>query len=142
MLHPGPVIARGRGEDVTPVALPPYRWALVTFRFGVSTGDAYAWWDQDGGETGPPVGPLVEGLAAEPGTLGRLLFNDLEPSVVRRHPEIGRAKELLLEGGAVGAVMSGSGPSVVGVVTDPEPWRDLWRALEEISGRPVSFVDS
>jgi 4-diphosphocytidyl-2C-methyl-D-erythritol kinase len=52
------------------------------------------------------------------------LFNDLEPAVFRRHPQIDEAKRRLLEGGAVGAVLCGSGPSVAGLMpstNDPVP---------------------
>ena len=45
--------------------------------------------------------------------LGHALFNDLEAPVARRHPEIVAVNEAFLEAGALGAVMSGSGPTVV-----------------------------
>jgi 4-diphosphocytidyl-2-C-methyl-D-erythritol kinase len=47
------------------------------------------------------------------GELGRRLFNDLEAPVVARHPEIGDVRRRLLARGALGVVMSGSGPTVV-----------------------------
>jgi 4-diphosphocytidyl-2-C-methyl-D-erythritol kinase len=142
MLRSGPVIAHGRGEDVTRVALPAYLWALVAFDFGISTRDAYAWWDEDGGRTGPPVDPLSEKLTAGPAGLGPRLFNDLEPPVVRRHPEIGRAKQVLLEAGAVGAVMSGSGPTVAGLVGDSGLMPAAEADLLAIAGRRFMLVDS
>src|SRR5689334_21127715 len=43
------------------------------------------------------------------------MINDLEPPVVRRHPEIAEVKVQLKEGGAVAAAMSGSGSAVVGL---------------------------
>jgi 4-diphosphocytidyl-2-C-methyl-D-erythritol kinase len=43
------------------------------------------------------------------------MINDLEPPVVRRHPEIGTLKSLLREAGAVAAAMTGSGSAVFGL---------------------------
>ncbi len=46
------------------------------------------------------------------------LFNDLETVTIGRYPEIASIKESMLEGGATGALMSGSGPTVFGVFPD------------------------
>jgi 4-diphosphocytidyl-2-C-methyl-D-erythritol kinase len=43
------------------------------------------------------------------------MINDLEPPVIRRHPEIGTLKAQLKEAGAVAAAMSGSGSAVFGL---------------------------
>jgi 4-diphosphocytidyl-2-C-methyl-D-erythritol kinase len=111
-----PVLARGRGESIEPLEVPSLRWVLLPFRFGVSTRDAYAWWGEEGG-TGPEPGHLIE--AAREGDaeeVGRLLFNDLEPGVLRRHPEIATAKQRLLDAGAAGVVLCGSGPTLAALV--------------------------
>jgi 4-diphosphocytidyl-2-C-methyl-D-erythritol kinase len=54
------------------------------------------------------------------GTSGlvRLLHNDLEVVTCQRHPVITTIKERLVAGGAAGALMSGSGPTVFGVFDD------------------------
>lgn len=44
--------------------------------------------------------------------------NDLEQVTIGRYPEIGKIKSMLLEHGAVSALMSGSGPTVFGIFTD------------------------
>ena len=43
------------------------------------------------------------------------MVNDLEPPVVRRHPEIGGLKAALKDAGAVAAAMTGSGSAVFGL---------------------------
>lgn len=112
----GPVLIRGRGEVLESVALPPLWWVLVRFDFGVRSPDAYRWWDEVGGPTGPDPGPLLEAATAgDAERLGPMLFNDLETPVAARHPRIDQAKEALLHAGALGAVMSGSGSSVAGL---------------------------
>jgi len=50
--------------------------------------------------------------------IGRHLHNDLETVVIRRYPVIKELKKRLISGGALGAVMSGSGASVFGIFND------------------------
>ncbi|HEX2088845.1 MAG TPA: 4-(cytidine 5'-diphospho)-2-C-methyl-D-erythritol kinase [Actinomycetota bacterium] len=113
-----PALARGRGESIEPLALPSMRWVLMPFRFGVSTRDAYSWWDEGEGGTGPDPGHLID--AAREGDVeqaGRLLFNDLEQGVLRHHAEIGGMKQRLLDAGAAGVVLCGSGPTLAALVS-------------------------
>ena len=121
LLLGGPALARGRGERVEQVSVPGLRLALITFPFGVSTADAFRWWDEEGGRTGPDAEPLLTAARdGGPAMLGRLLYNDLEGTVIRRHPLIGQAKERLLDAGAAGVVMCGSGPSLAALIPDDE----------------------
>jgi 4-diphosphocytidyl-2-C-methyl-D-erythritol kinase len=130
----GPVVARGRGERVEPIALPALEWRLITFPFGVSTADAFRWWDDDGAATGPDPGPVLEAArSGDHGRLGPLLYNDLEEPVMRRHPAVREAKERLVAAGAAGAIMCGSGPSVAGLVPGGA-------ALQINGGLPVTSV--
>jgi 4-diphosphocytidyl-2-C-methyl-D-erythritol kinase len=72
--------------------------------------------------------------------LGPLLFNDLERPVAARHPEIGEAARRLIESGALGAVMSGSGSSVIGLARDEAHARALaagFEGAEPVVGPPV-----
>jgi 4-diphosphocytidyl-2-C-methyl-D-erythritol kinase len=119
MLALGPVAVSGRGDRTRPASVRPLWWAIVPFEFGVRSPDAYRWWDEDRGPTGPDPAPVLEAAATgDARALGPLLFNDLEPPVTARHPRIARAKERLLEAGALGAVMCGSGSSVAGLARD------------------------
>ena len=112
----GPVLMSGRGERIEGATFAQTWWVVVPLDFPTRSPEAYRWWDEDGGGTGPdPGGLLAAAERGDIGELGRLLYNDLEPPVMARHPEIGKAKEDLLAGGALGAVMSGSGPTVVGL---------------------------
>ncbi|NPV53713.1 MAG: 4-(cytidine 5'-diphospho)-2-C-methyl-D-erythritol kinase [Firmicutes bacterium] len=70
----------------------------------------------------------IEGLAGA-------LWNALEAVTARRNPEIARIKEMLVARGALGAVMSGSGPAVIGLVRSRE---SALRVREEISSRDIS----
>ena len=145
LLAEGPVVMRGRGEIVEPAEVATTWWVLVPQPFPVSTTDAYRWWDEDEGATGPDPGPALEAMASGSLSLdGSLVFNDLEGAVTRRHPEIGQAKEALIEAGVIAAVMCGSGPSVAGFLPNgmERLAKDAEDGIEEISGRPVIYAAS
>ena len=129
-----PVLVGGRGERLEGVTVARTWWVLRLLGFGVAAGDAYRWWDEDGGPTGPEPSPLLEAVTvADPEVLGGLLFNDLEEPVTARHPEIGRARQTLLAAGALGAVMCGSGPTVAGLARDGRHAEDLAAAIGGIA---------
>jgi 4-diphosphocytidyl-2-C-methyl-D-erythritol kinase len=141
MLAGEAVLMGGRGERLAPAEVPPFHWVLVRFGFGVRSPDAYRWWDEDGAGTGPdPDRLLAAATAGDAEALGPLLFNDLERSVVARHPEIGEAARGLIESGALGAVMSGSGSSVIGLTRDEAHARELaagFDGAEPVVGPPA-----
>jgi 4-diphosphocytidyl-2-C-methyl-D-erythritol kinase len=98
-LEGGTVLGLDRGDVLYPLVDPPAAWiTLVLPAFGVSTADAYAWWDAAGRNGGGP----------EPG-------NDLQGPVVAHHPEIARIVGALQKAGASHAAMSGSGSAVFGL---------------------------
>jgi 4-diphosphocytidyl-2-C-methyl-D-erythritol kinase len=81
----------------------------------------------------------VAATKGDPEALGPLLFNDLERPVFARHPALAEAKAALLQAGALGAVMSGSGSSVVGLARDEAHARSLakrWPSAQVIAGPP------
>jgi len=132
MLRDQPMLVGGRGETLSSVEVATFHWALVRFGFGVRSPDAYRWWDLEGAKTGPDTASVLTAAAAgDAEALGAALFNDLEAPVFARHPEVGAAKQRLLEAGALGAVMSGSGSSVLGLARDAEHARELADAFED-----------
>jgi 4-diphosphocytidyl-2-C-methyl-D-erythritol kinase len=141
MLSRESVLMAGRGERLAPAEVPPFHWVLVRLGFGVRSPDAYRWWDEDGGGTGPdPDALLAAATAGDAEALGPLLFNDLERPVAARHPEIGEAARALIESGALGAIMSGSGSSVIGLARDEAHARELaagFERAEPVVGPPV-----
>jgi 4-diphosphocytidyl-2-C-methyl-D-erythritol kinase len=135
MLAGEPVFATGRGEILAPVHVLHSWWVLKPFGFEVRTPDAFAWWNESP-TTGPDSGALV--AAAETGNLdllGSALFNDLQPGVAARHPQIARTVERFEEAGALGAVMSGSGPTVAALASTLS---HAERLAEAVSGSIVT----
>jgi 4-diphosphocytidyl-2-C-methyl-D-erythritol kinase len=141
MLFRESVLMGGRGERLAPAEVPPFHWVLIRLGFGVRSPDAYRWWDEDGGGTGPdPDALLAAATAGDAEALGPLLFNDLERPVAARHPEIVEATRALIESGALGAIMSGSGSSVIGLARDEAHARELaagFERAEPVVGPPV-----
>jgi 4-diphosphocytidyl-2-C-methyl-D-erythritol kinase len=115
-LSGGTALGLGRGEEVYPLVDLPRHWiVLVRPPFGVSTVEAYSWYDEDraAGVREPRI--EVQILPAPWPSRAAQMINDLEAPVIRRHPEIGTIKAALREAGASAAAMSGSGSVVFGL---------------------------
>ena len=111
----GTALGLGRGEEIYPlVDLPPHWIVIVRPPFGVSTAEAYSWYDEDR-TAGLKETREIQLLPVPWPTRAAQMINDLEPPVVRRHPEIAALKAALREAGAVAAAMSGSGSAVFGL---------------------------
>ncbi|HMF59352.1 MAG TPA: 4-(cytidine 5'-diphospho)-2-C-methyl-D-erythritol kinase [Vicinamibacterales bacterium] len=114
-LSGGTALGLGRGEEIYPlVDLPPHWIVVIRPPFGVSTAEAYAWYDED--RTAGLKEPRELQILPVPWpTRAAQMINDLEPPVVRRHSEITTLKASLKEAGALAAAMSGSGSAVFGL---------------------------
>jgi 4-diphosphocytidyl-2-C-methyl-D-erythritol kinase len=114
-LSGGTALGLGLGEEIYPlVDLPPHWIVIVRPPFGVSTAEAYAWYDDDR-TAGLKETRELQILPVPWPTRAAQMINDLEPPVVRRHPEITTLKASLREAGAVASAMSGSGSAVFGL---------------------------
>jgi 4-diphosphocytidyl-2-C-methyl-D-erythritol kinase len=114
-LSGGTALGLGRGEEIYPLVDLPTHWVVVVLPpYGVSTAEAYAWYDEDrAAGLREPREPQL--LPVPWPTRAAQMINDLEPPVVRRHPDIGALKGQLRDAGAVAAAMSGSGSAVFGL---------------------------
>ena len=124
----GTALGLGRGDDIYPLAdLPRVHVVLIRPGFGVSTVEAYRWYDEEvrRARTDPARRPPPAGWPAWAASLR----NDLEPPVVRHHPTIGRIRQSLLDAGAVTAAMSGSGSAVFGLFERADAARRTARDL-------------
>lgn len=121
----GTLLARGRGERLTTLSPLPKLWlVLVKPQVAVSTKEIYGKWDELAG----PVKAfsfltpkLVKAL--ERGQLNLILAflgNHLEEVTTQLYPEVAEIKEKLLKNGAKRAIMSGSGPTVYGIMEGKE----------------------
>src|SRR3954447_9737848 len=129
-LSGGTALGLGRGEEIYPlVDLPPHWVVLVRPPYGVSTAEAYTWYDEDRAAGLREVREFQMLPVPWPSRAAQMI-NDLEPPVLRRHPDIATLKAHLKEAGAVAAAMSGSGSAVFGLFRT--------RATAERAVRPLS----
>jgi len=118
----GAALCRGRGEKIEPI---PCKFSgailLVNPGFGISTKWAYESWAKAAAESRltaspPEVSLLLRALAEDDLTgISRCLFNSLEAPSIRKFPVLELIKGTMLDGGAAGALMSGSGATVFGL---------------------------
>ena len=118
-VEPTHAVIGGAGELVEPVALPSLWLVLVPQREGLSTAEVYAEADRIGA-TRSKLDPQAVHAAArrEPRALAALVGNDLQAAALSLRPELRRPLTALEEAGAIAALLSGSGPTAVGVFED------------------------
>ena len=109
-----PAIATGIGEKLEAYKGDlPYHFLILYPGFSVSTAETYQ--NLNLGLTKSEKKLTSNNLKLKRFNPARHLTNDLERITAARHPEIELAKEKMLSLGAVGALMSGSGPTVFGL---------------------------
>jgi 4-diphosphocytidyl-2-C-methyl-D-erythritol kinase len=136
-LSGGTALGLGAGEQIYPLVDLPGHWVvLVIPPFGVSTREAYAWYDEEHSGGYRETRDLQVFPVPWPSRAARMI-NDLEAPIARRHPELVEMKTALREAGAVAAAMSGSGSAMFGLFRDrraasralPHLTRAGWTAL-------------
>jgi 4-diphosphocytidyl-2-C-methyl-D-erythritol kinase len=116
---PAHSIVAGTGERVEPVELPRMALVLVPSDLGIATGDVYRKADELGLPRATIDAADLRELARQPvDVIASRLENDLQPATLHLRPDLARTIEALLEAGALGAQVSGSGPTVFGVFPD------------------------
>jgi 4-diphosphocytidyl-2-C-methyl-D-erythritol kinase len=110
-------LAEGVGEVLSKLPLPDETWlVIVNPGFPVSTGWVYGSLNFELTNKFNSIKlPQFEGQAPSATLLASYLHNDLERVTVVKYPRINELKEQLVGEGALGALMSGSGPTVFGV---------------------------
>lgn len=128
-----PAIATGRGEVLRAIKTPSLYYVLINPGFSVSTKWVYENLDLT---NNPEDNILIysDRLFESAKTLADNLTNDLEAVTIRKFPEIERLKRLVLQSGASGALMSGSGPTVFGLFAEEEKAKEAFNFLNESLG--------
>jgi 4-diphosphocytidyl-2-C-methyl-D-erythritol kinase len=133
----GTAVGRGRGEQLTPaLAAGSYHWALAFSGSGLSTAEVYRTCDRlraarVAAGAKPPAEPslsteLMTALrSGDPARVGPLLTNDLQPAALSLQPDLRRTLTAGREHGALGAIVSGSGPTCAFLARDAAHAREL-----------------
>jgi 4-diphosphocytidyl-2-C-methyl-D-erythritol kinase len=132
----GTAIGAGRGERLTQaLARGRFDWVVALAEGGLSTPAVYA--ECDRLRAGRPVpDPVIDDdlmaalRAGDPHRLGPLLANDLQAAACSLRPALHRTLAIGEEYGALGSMVSGSGPTCVFLVADHDAGLDLAAALE------------
>lgn len=135
----GTALAEGRGERLTPLpSLPKCHLVLCKPAFPVSTPELFGRIDSVKLRCRPDTAGMLEALERQDleGVARRLynVFEDVLPE--RKAAEIASIRNSLIQFGALGACMSGTGPTVFGIFDDPAAAHAAW---EELS---VSYRDT
>ncbi|MEY4009224.1 MAG: hypothetical protein RL232_751 [Actinomycetota bacterium] len=138
----GVAIGTGRGDQITPaLAKGSYNWVLALSGQGLATPSVYQECDRlrEGLSIAPPVvsEPLMQALrAGDAKALGKALTNELQPAACSLRPALRLVLDVGVDYGALGGIVSGSGPTVAFLVSDDEHAMDLTVALSS-SGRII-----
>ena len=114
----GTMLATGRGEVLTRLSDMPETWVVLAKpRISVSTAWAYQNYDEQGAERHPDNALVEEKIISQDlKAMAPLLCNVLESVTIKKYDVIDRYKRLMMEKGALVSMMSGSGPTVFGLM--------------------------
>ena len=131
----GTAVGTGRGDRLTPaLARGTFHWVLAYSSQGLSTPAVYEECDrlrQGFAQRQPRVNEeLMHALSSgDPVSLGKSLVNDLQAAACSLRPALKLALSAGMDSGAIGALVSGSGPTVAFLAKDEEAAIDLAVAL-------------
>jgi 4-diphosphocytidyl-2-C-methyl-D-erythritol kinase len=124
-LRGGAALATGRGETVEPLQGRSLALVLVNPRFPASTAEMYGRLTPAMYSDGTATRALARSLRRGPARVAASLYNGMEAVASGVFPQIPRMRAALLAAGALGALMSGSGPTVFGVARSHEQARQI-----------------
>jgi len=135
-----PAIATGVGEKLEAYrGLKKLKILLINPGFSVSTAEVYK--NLNLGLTKCKKKLSYSLLKKQAFDVRKHLCNDLETVAAPMYPVISKAKEALLKYGAIGALMSGSGPTVFGLFTNSVTARKAKQALSKDNGWQSYLAD-
>lgn len=129
----GTALSEGIGEVLTPLPPVPQCQVLIA-KPGISVSTKFVYENLHANSLRPEQHPDIDGIIAAIrkkdlyGIAGKL-GNILETVTVQEYPVIQEIKEKMMEYGAAGSLMSGSGPTVFGLFTSPRAAEEAYEEL-------------
>jgi 4-diphosphocytidyl-2-C-methyl-D-erythritol kinase len=130
-LYQKPCLATGIGDVLEPMNSWPTLWYLIVMPPHAAP-TAWVYRNLKLELTSNTTQDILNPLKKQPFEISRLLENDLEKVTASHFPVILTIKKALIEAGARGASMSGSGPSVFGVFTETDRLSDAARFIASL----------
>ena len=130
----GTALAQGRGETLSPLPpLPDCFLVLCKPRFSISTPALFRTWDKAKRHLRPDTRGVIAALErGDLVALAQRMFNVFEAVLPpHQHRDIEGIKTTLFQAGALGAAMSGSGPTVFGLFSQEAAARKAVTVLQE-----------
>jgi 4-diphosphocytidyl-2-C-methyl-D-erythritol kinase len=130
----GTALATGRGTAVAQVLCRgTFHWVVCMADEPLSTGAVYRAWDEHCEPSEIEPDAILAALSSRDAeALGAALHNDLEPAAFALRPELEDDRKALIDAGALGAVLSGSGPTLLALA---ESRQAAERIATQVSGR-------
>ena len=121
----GTVVGRGRGEELTPALVPSkkYHWVLAFADAKLATPEVYGTLDRIRPRAAAPeldAGLMAALRAGDPSRVGKALSNDLQQAALTMCPSLRKTLAAGTELGALGAQVSGSGPTCMFLARNAE----------------------
>ncbi|WP_026582991.1 4-(cytidine 5'-diphospho)-2-C-methyl-D-erythritol kinase [Bacillus sp. J33] len=129
-VYGGTALAKGRGEVIKELPAPPTCWVILAKPFiGVSTADVYKRLDVSRVKH-PNTNGMIEAIhnGSYEGVCSNL-GNVLEDVTLQMHPEVAQIKDQMKRFGADAVLMSGSGPTVFGLVHHDSRMHRIYNGL-------------
>lgn len=123
----GTMLAEGRGEVLTPLpALPDCFLVLCKPAFPISTPELFRAWDRQKKRLRPDTEGLVDALSrGDLYGVAQRVYNVFEAVLQpNQRKEIDRIKSAMIQYGALGSAMTGSGPTVFGIFDREDPAKE------------------
>lgn len=135
----GTALATGRGTALAQVLCRgTFHWVVCTSNQPLATSDVYREWDRSCRPSEVEPDAVLAALRNKDAeALGAALHNDLEPAAFHLRPELEGGRDALLDAGALGAVLSGSGPTLLGLAESRE---GAERIAAEVGSRSASTI--
>jgi 4-diphosphocytidyl-2-C-methyl-D-erythritol kinase len=129
----GTALATGRGSALAQVLCRGvFHWVVCRAEEPLGTPEVYRAWDANCAPNEIEPDAVLQALRSQDAVaLGAALHNDLEPAAFALRPELEDDKKALLDAGALGAVLSGSGPTLLALAEDEQAARALAAAVAE-----------
>lgn len=135
----GTALATGRGTAMAQVLCRGvFHWVVWTESEPLPTPEVYRAWDRHCRPSEVEPDAILQALRSEDAVaLGAALHNDLEPAAFALRPGLAQRKQRLLDVGALGAVLSGSGPTMLALAADRAHAQSLVAALGDEMRAPI-----